>query len=307
MESQWSNLPYDLLSRIARDLELIDFLSFRGVCRDWNIASSKTSPQDKSRESDLWFLTYGGGEGSQCSLLNNGDKVYSISIPELEGATCLASYDGWLLLFCQGSMFFFCPFSRAKIELPNCPFTELTNHVAAFSSAPTSQDCTVAVISRSHERDLELFVLCRGDNEWGKHTYHSDVLETIRAAIFYEEKFHFLDGFDILLTFDAAKTKEWNTYRIVTKPRASTVGVLNYRVRKDYFGKKDIKRKLGLEEDVSISICGTQAPSERCGYKEIIQSESIEATAEATAASQSRDLKGIWIRPRYHVHPDQKW
>ncbi|XP_027348132.1 F-box/kelch-repeat protein At1g57790-like [Abrus precatorius] len=165
MKSQWSNLPYHLLSRIARELELIEFLSFLRVCSDWHITSSNMSLQDKSHEFDPWFLSY--GKGSQCSLLSNRDKVYSINILELEGATCLASYDGWLLLFCQGSMFFFCPFSRAKLELPNCPFTELMNHVVALSSAPTSQDCNVAVINCNHKRDLEQFMLCRGDNKWG--------------------------------------------------------------------------------------------------------------------------------------------
>ncbi|KAK7332028.1 hypothetical protein VNO80_28774 [Phaseolus coccineus] len=64
-EGQWTDLPHDLLSRIASGLGFIDFLSFRCVCKNWHIASSKVSHEDKSSEFEPWFLIY-GGEGSQC-------------------------------------------------------------------------------------------------------------------------------------------------------------------------------------------------------------------------------------------------
>ncbi|XP_022642981.1 F-box/kelch-repeat protein At1g57790-like [Vigna radiata var. radiata] len=145
MTGNWSDLPGDLLSQIANGLGLIDFLSFRCVCKDWNTASLKVSPYDRSVLCDPWFLMY-GGEGSKCSVLSHQNKCYSINLPELDGARCLASYEGWLLLFGEGSLFFFCPFSRAKIELPNCPLTDASEHVAAFSAPPTSEDCIVFTV-----------------------------------------------------------------------------------------------------------------------------------------------------------------
>ncbi|KAG4960375.1 hypothetical protein JHK87_037008 [Glycine soja] len=119
---------------------------------------------------DSWFLVYEEEckSHSQCSsLLSHENKRYTINIPELRGATYLASYKGWLLLFCHGSLFFFSSFSRATIELPNCPFAEATTeHVQELSSAPTSQDCIVVVVNRISDSELELFRNRRGENQW---------------------------------------------------------------------------------------------------------------------------------------------
>jgi hypothetical protein len=106
-KGEWSSIPYDLLSNIANRLELIDFTSFHHVCKDWR---SATEPLVDAKFSgcDPWFLLY-GEEGPRCSMLNKDDKVYTIEIPELAGSTCLASYDGWLLLFHDDSLFFFLP------------------------------------------------------------------------------------------------------------------------------------------------------------------------------------------------------
>ncbi|KAJ7972878.1 F-box protein family [Quillaja saponaria] len=160
----WSDLPPELLSKIADSLGLIELVSFRGVCKDWNSASSIASAQVESLSDEPWFLMY--GENSECVLLSNLGTKYIMDIPEMDGATCLASYQGWLLVFNKGSMFFFCPFSRAKIDLPMFPYKELSDHFAAFSSPPTSKDCIVTVTSRCSELELELNLLRCGENEW---------------------------------------------------------------------------------------------------------------------------------------------
>ena len=53
---QWCDLPYQLLSRIADGLGLIDLLSFRAVCNDWRSASSEASAKVESMQRDPWFL-----------------------------------------------------------------------------------------------------------------------------------------------------------------------------------------------------------------------------------------------------------
>ncbi|XP_020238708.1 F-box/kelch-repeat protein At1g57790 [Cajanus cajan] len=305
MRKGWSDLPHELLSQIASGLGLIEFLSFRGVCKDWYVASSKLSPEpeDKSFRSDPWFLIY-EGEGSEFSLLTDQDhKPYTISIPELVGATCLASKEGWLLVFCCGSLFFFCPFSRAKIELPDCPFNEVTEHVAAFSSAPTSEDCIVAVANRSKECELHLYTICRGQKEWAMYDYsRRSKFNIIRSALFYQGEIHFLDGGDGLVTFNSeSKTKEsrWKTYSIGPTSDVPASDLLYYELRDNPFQSK-YRSKV---RDASLSTCGTIIPHDG-GEHDIFPNESIEAEEPST----SRHLKGVWIQPRYiYVPPGQRW
>ncbi|KAK7246373.1 hypothetical protein RIF29_41241 [Crotalaria pallida] len=301
---QWSDLPCELLSQIADRLELIEFLSFQGVCKDWRSASPKTSSEEKCR-SEPWFLIY--GEGSKCSLLSNKDKSYTIELPELDGATCLASYKGWLLLFSNGSMFFFCPFSKARIDVPNCPFSELSDHVAAFSSAPTSKDCIIGVVSRKSDKELELHMLLKGSNKWSNIIYRHATLNTISAALIHDGEFNFLDKFDGLVMFGISgkKSKEWKKYTLVSST-ASTKGIsrLGYHIREDNFASKDMRRKLGLESNVTIAICGTFFTIDEKNI--LIHGERIEA--EEGGSEIGPHLKGVWIQPRYfEASPNQSW
>ncbi|KAK9281501.1 hypothetical protein L1049_004404 [Liquidambar formosana] len=181
----WSDIPSDILSSIGDRLGLIELLSFRSACKDWRSSSSSASACIESFPNHKpWFLLY--GENSQCLLYNQSNERYTMDIPELQGgATCIASKHGWLLLFQEGMIFFFCPFSRAKIGLPQFPCSELSDHVAAFSSPPTSEDCIVSVIHRIDDHKLEVNVIHRGDNTWTNHTmnFSQQVVDTITCAI----------------------------------------------------------------------------------------------------------------------------
>ncbi|CAB4291754.1 unnamed protein product [Prunus armeniaca] len=152
----WSDLPSDLASNIAERLGPIELLSFQSVCKAWNSASSTASAKIESTpDFEPWFLLYAEDSDHNCQLVTESGKKFSVRLPELDGTTCLASNQGWLLLFkkrglegeavgnCCGasSLFFFRPFSETKIDLPGCPFLELSDHVAAFSCVPTSRDC----------------------------------------------------------------------------------------------------------------------------------------------------------------------
>ncbi|KAK8469003.1 hypothetical protein PHAVU_006G176940 [Phaseolus vulgaris] len=308
MSVKWSDLPRDLLSQIANCLGLIDFLRFGVVCKDWNTASFKAfkvSPDDKSVLCDPWFLIY-GGEGSDCSLLNPQNKCYTINLPELDGATCLASYEGWLLLFGNGSLFFFCPFSKAKIELPNCPFTEARDHVAAFSAVPTSKDCIVVVLNTSSNSELHLSMLCKGEDQWVKSSFSGHKFSKIRTALYYENNdFHFLDGENGLVTFSASKSK-WNKYYMrVCTDKSPPSTLLHYIISKKTFQLRNEKREKGfIKANDSISTCGTIVPHASGKCDTIFRSESIEAETKPG----SRHLKGVWIQPRYLYAPStQTW
>ncbi|KAL9321130.1 hypothetical protein ACSQ67_012969 [Phaseolus vulgaris] len=308
-EEQRTYLSHDLLSRIASCLGLMDFLTFRCVCKDWHIASSGVSHEDKSSVFEPWFLIYGAAD-SQCSLISNEYKRYTSHIREMDGSACLASYEGWLLLFRQvfgqGSLFFFSPFSKAKIDLPNCPFTVVTDHIAAFSTVPTAQDCTVVVVSSSSFYELQLFMLCRGEKVWTQYRFLG-YNKRIKTALFYEgEEFHFLDGANGLITFNPSRNPEWKSYYIhATTHLSSEVLVLKYTLNESLFEHhNDTGMVRYLEEKDSISTCGTTVPHYRGRWDMVIGSESIAAKNQ----SETRHLKGVWIQPKYcYVPPRQRW
>ncbi|XP_057461138.1 F-box protein At3g56470-like [Actinidia eriantha] len=276
----WSDLPRELLSPIADRLCLIELLCFRGACKDWRTASSTSSAQiESSPNRNPWFILYGGEENSQFLFYNPSTaKRHRINFPELEGSTCLASKQGWLLFFREGSMFFFCPFTRAKIDLPKFPHVELSDHVATF-------------------RGAETWTKIDHDCPWGS-------LETVTAAAYFEGIFYFLDAQKKVLTY-AINKKKWAKYLILDKEKPSNSGnYLPFTYKVSYFRKADLKNCLALEDDVSVSTCGTTitlADGDE-EYDLVIHNEHVEASKEPT----TRHLKGIWIQPRFlQIAPNQ--
>ncbi|KAL6210456.1 hypothetical protein ACLB2K_015688 [Fragaria x ananassa] len=255
-KAQWSGLPPELLSPIAESLDLIDLLGFRGVCKSWKSASSTASAQSSAKP---WFLVY--GENSfECQLLCESNKKYTISLPELVGATCIASSQG------------------------------------CISSPPTSQDCILRVISRANNDEWELNLLRHGAEEWTKHNYSSKPykIDAIKGAAYHKEgrEFYFYDPKPhpkgLVFSTDNLNVQY---YQIVNKGLGTSALPFDYC--KDYFVTENLKNKLELAENVSISTCGIQM---EIGGR-IICGDSITADG-VTDQSSSRQLKGVWIHPR---------
>ncbi|XP_052211236.1 F-box protein At4g00893-like isoform X2 [Diospyros lotus] len=301
----WSDLPPELLSPIADRLGLIELLGFRGSCKSWQSASSTATAEiESSPDQNPWFILY--GEDSKCILYSeSAKKKYTINIPELDGATCLASSHGWLLLYCKQSIFFFCPFSRAKIELPEFPHSDLSNHVGVFSAPPTSENCVVCVINRQDDRIVELNMLCRGAEAWTKdeHVCAFDCLENISSATYHEGNFYFLDNANKMLTYSVNK-KKWTRYRIIEnrKDTSPDADYLPFGYKRSYFRNCCLKNCLDLEDNVSVSTCGTTIPGH--DWAVVLNNEKIEAEKE----NETRQLKGVWIHPRFlQVPPNLSW
>lgn len=302
---QWADLPSELISLIAERLGIIDLFSLSMVCKGWNSAASTPSSQISAQiisspNHALWFLLY--GKNSQCFLVSETDKKYKISIPEMNGATCIASKDGWLLLHRDDSMFFFCPFSVSKIDLPKFHKSEQCSLVATFSAPPTSVDCVVAVVCQN-ESGVELHLLSRGAKEWTTHTctHHRGLIKTIKGAAFADKTFHFYDDEDRFVTFTPEDGK-WKYYQIIFGSREDhpDTGTLTFHLWRDSFKRYSMNKRLGLAEDVSVSTCGTVVPDGRHG--KILFNESV------SQQSKSRGLKGVWIEPRSsQIPPDMSW
>ncbi|XWS46732.1 hypothetical protein CRYUN_Cryun14cG0093200 [Craigia yunnanensis] len=298
---EWTDLPSELLPSIADRLGLIELLSFRGVCKDWNSASSTASAEIEALPNhEPWFLLY-GENNSQCMLVTDSGRKYAISIPELDGATCLASNQGWLLLSREGSMFFFCPFSRAKIDLPGqFPHTVISDdHVAVFSSPPTSQDCFVCVISNSNEtEELELYMIHRGATAWTKYQLDASTSK-IDCSAYYNGVFYFFDNMDRMVRFSIEDRSLIMTQ--VRYIKSSKEKYLPLRFISD-FEENDMKKRLGLGEGFPLSTCGTIVSCHRAN--KMIPYKNTGNAKEPGC----RPLKGVWFQPRfYQIDQSQSW
>ncbi|MED6161342.1 hypothetical protein PIB30_059791 [Stylosanthes scabra] len=334
-----SDLPHDLLSVVADDLGLIDLLRFRAVCKDWRSASTWSTALVESMDDNPWLLIY--GHTSSLCLLKEGsrkDMIYTLKLHELNGSTCIASDHGWLLLFNKGSMFFFCPFSKARIDLPNFLVSDLPEGcVAAFSSDPTSQDCVVVVAMKNKSKGssmLELRVLFRGEHKWRVYGYGMCSGE-LDLAIYHLGVFHiFHDSFNLITFIFINRKIRWQSYNLV-----NYVGGDKYEAPKLWLGDKKpvnyilnrdqidhviltmpLEEKLGLDSSaLSISICGTKfaiqnKPSHVCGIifseKRIYEEDEDDdhENEEHARKCQIYHLKGVWFQPRYfQISPHQTW
>ncbi|ONH93780.1 hypothetical protein PRUPE_8G252000 [Prunus persica] len=317
----WSDLPPKLASNIAERLGPIELLSFRSVCKAWNSASSTASAKIESTpDFEPWFLLYAEDSDHKCQLVTETGKKFTMRLPELDGTTCLASNQGWLLLFkkqglegeavgnCGGasSMFFFRPFSKTKIDLPGCPFLELSDHVAAFSCAPTSRDCTVSVINRVNDYELKLHLLRRGAEEWFQYDIPCSGIGTINCAVYHTEKqeLYFFDHTDRVLIIVSTIHKPIS-WRFSRRSSEYSVGLKSdFIVYASYFKNTDMKKKLGLPDDVDVSFstCGTQRKSG--DQDSFVYCESI--SGDRVEESKSHQLKGIWIYPKFCQVPPKE-
>ncbi|KAJ8622448.1 hypothetical protein MRB53_030977 [Persea americana] len=100
---QWTDLPFELLELIVNQLLLVEFLAFRSVCKAWRLAASSCyTTMAQTLEQKPWILFYRDSDDPDtsplCGLYNESSKkTYIVKILELEGASCIASKEGWLL------------------------------------------------------------------------------------------------------------------------------------------------------------------------------------------------------------------
>nr|XP_011458645.1 PREDICTED: uncharacterized protein LOC105349770 [Fragaria vesca subsp. vesca] len=305
----WSDLPPELLSLIAERAGLFELLSFFRVCNTWHSASSTALAHIAEHEVNKgpWFLLY-EDKNSECQLLTATGKKFTTSLPELDGTTCLATYGAWFLLFKQGgSMFFFHVLSRQRIDLPEFPVPELTDHVGAVSSSPTSQDCVVCVISRSDDETLDAKLLFLRDKTWigSEYSHPRDKTDTIKSAAYYNGTFGFFDGRSqnmsrMTISIDENHSPHWEYKKLLDvtnedRHKYSKSSTFRRDVNELKNNWKDMKKKLGLTEDVSVSTCGTITPLIEEDLSKFIFNESV---SENDDKSKNRCFKGVWIQPR---------
>nr|XP_043637372.1 uncharacterized protein LOC122608343 [Erigeron canadensis] len=307
----WADLPPELLSSIADRLTIIDLLSFRGTCKDFRSASSTASAEIELSRSP-WLLFHKPNT-SECHIYNEHEsKTYKRNIPDLEGATCLASYQGWLLVFREETLFFFNPFSLAKIALPDFPHKQIDGHVATFSDVPTSPHCIVSIVNSTDENYVEVNFISRGENAWTKYKERKpeSLSHPIVTTTFDKESqtFYYADAGKYLLTF-SVKDGKFTKYRYVQ--RNMTEGVkplklnLPYRVSENVFRDTFEKKRcqLDLEDDEYVAACGLTYKLPKTMSSQVYSNEAVDVSAAKT-----RVRRAVWIQPRFfEPDPNHQW
>ncbi|KAI8570114.1 hypothetical protein RHMOL_Rhmol01G0008300 [Rhododendron molle] len=160
LNRDWAALPTELLRLVLPQLFLRDVKRFHNVCRSW-----RDTPTPSVQSPVLFCI---GNDTTRCKFFHPLYKdSYSMYIPELFGAVPRFSKDGWLLMSRgEHSIFFFNPFTKALINLPDLPnmydFGGIT-----FTSSPTSSDCMVfGIYVDIMEMNFSISTICRGEESW---------------------------------------------------------------------------------------------------------------------------------------------
>ncbi|KAG5537396.1 hypothetical protein RHGRI_024734 [Rhododendron griersonianum] len=218
----WSTLPIELLSLISSSLFPDDFGRFCCVCKKWKLVPSLPVPRPTQCPipQSQWLMLYRGCSKMELNFSHPLYKdTYRMDIPELSGALLRCSKDGWLLMSRgKHSVFFFNPFTKAKIDLPDLPHNYYFNAIS-FSRAPTSSDCMVFGIYASFDR-VKFSVISRGEEKWtgdqleGEQDFHHSPTN----PVFYNELVYCL-GEDGTLGVFNPKDFSWKAVQNPEKSR----------------------------------------------------------------------------------------
>ncbi|KAI8570120.1 hypothetical protein RHMOL_Rhmol01G0008900 [Rhododendron molle] len=113
LNRDWASLPTDLLCLMLPHLFLGDIKRFHNVFRSWQLTTTSSVQS--------LVLKFIGNDNTRCKHFHPLYKSpYSMYIPELFGAVPRFCKDGWLLMSRgERSMFFFNPFTKALINMPD--------------------------------------------------------------------------------------------------------------------------------------------------------------------------------------------
>ncbi|KAH7860678.1 hypothetical protein Vadar_016635 [Vaccinium darrowii] len=206
LNRDWAALPTELLRLILPHLFVGDVKSFHKVCRSWR-STRIQSP----------LLMHSGYDNTRCKFLHPLYKdTYSMYIPELFGAVPRFSKDGWLLMSRgEHSMFFFNPFTKALINLPDLPqlyeFQGIT-----FTSSPTSPDCMVFGIHVHFDKYFSISTICRGEASWQElcGNNNSPIFLSHCNPVFHKGEFYCLGQQENLGVFNPKKA----SWRVLDNP-----------------------------------------------------------------------------------------
>lgn len=203
-QRDWSDVPADLLTLILSCLDIKGAKLFLSICKTWRSVFDPKylSPLGFPVPQSQWLI-HKKTDQTKCKFFHpTYGFIYCIYILELRGAVIQHSKGGWLLMSQEeNQVFFFNPFSNAKIELPDLtyPFNAMT-----FTSIPTSSDCMVVAVVSNFDSDVCFSTIRRGEKDWNLQEFKNNLPITPSHCnpIFHQEKFFWLGRKGNLGIFD---------------------------------------------------------------------------------------------------------
>ncbi|KAL6988283.1 hypothetical protein U1Q18_014033 [Sarracenia purpurea var. burkii] len=221
-----SDLPDDLLSLILSNLFARDYITFRAVCKSWNSISTIPRPLKLPIDfplSQCPYLMFFHGRTHSFNFFHPiCNAAYQTEIPELSNVQICFSKNDWLLMS-QGfrTVFFFNPFTKARIDLPDIPEEAAYGFISmCFSSPPTSPDCVVVgFTSVGYSVDIGTFKF--GGDEWTVVNYDNGdrSFQALRCPpVLCNGSYYFLGDSGELGVYDPTDDEGEGSWDICGKP-----------------------------------------------------------------------------------------
>ncbi|KAI3959486.1 hypothetical protein MKW98_019076 [Papaver atlanticum] len=227
----WNVLNADMVGLIAKNyLHRLDYIHFRLASK----ANRDVMPMVKltssctTRCTDLspWLVFSRDKCHDVYNFVNpmHNNENYLMHLPDLVGATIRFQKGGWLLMS-KGltSIFFYNPFTREKINLPDLPVDMYSFSGITFSSSPTSSDCIIFAIEQMPASDgmsneIYIYFITRGAALWSICNFPNPNTEKFmplhNTPVFYNGVFYCVDYNGTLGVFNL----EDCSWKVLEKP-----------------------------------------------------------------------------------------
>ncbi|XP_026452297.1 F-box protein At3g56470-like [Papaver somniferum] len=215
--SYWDNLDEDIVLVISNHLHGSDSKNFRLVCK----ANRAIMPKVQATSYlSPWLVFSRDLKYTIYNVVNPmyNDENYAINLYDLTGCTICFQKGGWLLMTRKENLFFYNPFTRETVNIPNMDVGNYS--VVSFSSLPTSSDCIVFAMAR---RNDGIYINCIRKGEahwihWSFFNFHNTNIERsmpfLSTAVFHDGDFFCLDDHGTVGRFS---TKD-NNWKVVKEP-----------------------------------------------------------------------------------------
>ncbi|RRT32926.1 hypothetical protein B296_00046453 [Ensete ventricosum] len=312
----WADLLDGPLDDICARLPLVDYLSFRSVCKKWRLSPTGCSHIIEFSKKHPWLLLYDVGVdgGNTCYLYDHlHPKCCKISLPHLRGATCLESKAGWLLATRERELFFFNPFSTQVINLLMYPERKTSDRLFTFTSPPTSPGCVVFGVHRLGASAVEIGRYSLGNDGWdiALVTNLQIPMETLDGIVHWghrtasdddrdvKQSVHFV-GSDISFSFSfedcVLSYHPLNPAQLPETPGSSP--------EDSYFDKlvnrhsEDWLRRSG-QKRISVSFCSLEMMfDDDVGNFPFVYELAADG---ASATDETKSVKAAWLEPRFTI------
>ncbi|KAG8374114.1 hypothetical protein BUALT_Bualt11G0097200 [Buddleja alternifolia] len=162
------DLPNELLEKILSQLNLRDNIRASAVCIRWNTVATSVRVADKAP----WVMLP-PKSGDFYEFYDPSERQrHFLELPELRGSRFSYAKDGWLLMYKPktNGIFFFCPYTRELIELPNL---RLTYQIAAFSASPKCPSCVIFTVKHVSPTVVSVSTCHPGATQWTTINYQT--------------------------------------------------------------------------------------------------------------------------------------